>query len=124
MAVRSTPIARKTGSVASNRRVFGLRWHFFTLSCSLAPADRSGSWASACSICPSHSLGNLRDPAISVVTAGWSPGLLTPERGDGTRIATESRPAGTPEAAGVQRHWPRENGQWVGGGEWGGTDCF
>src|SRR5208337_612654 len=41
MAVRSTPIARNTGSVASNRRVFGLRWHFFTLGCSLAPADRS-----------------------------------------------------------------------------------
>lgn len=56
MAVRSTPIARKTGSIASNRRVLGLRWHFFTLGCSLAPADRSGSLASDCSICASHSV--------------------------------------------------------------------
>ena len=35
--------------------------HFFTLGCSLAPADRSGSLASDCSICPSHSVTFILD---------------------------------------------------------------
>ncbi len=34
-----------------------------------------------------------------------------------TGIAADSHPAGTPEATGVERLWPRENGQRVSGGE-------
>ena len=33
-------------------------------------------------------------------------------------MATQSGPAGTPSAAGVERRRPRENGQRLGGGEW------
>jgi hypothetical protein len=39
-----------------------------------------------------------------------------------TGIAADSHPPGTPEATGVERLWPRENGQRVSGGEWEGTD--
>jgi len=37
-------------------------------------------------------------------------------------IAANGHPAGTPGAGGVERLRPRENGQRLGGGEWGGTD--
>jgi len=39
-------------------------------------------------------------------------------------IAVDSHPAGTPEATGLERRWPRENRQRVSGAEWGGPDEF
>jgi hypothetical protein len=48
--------------------------------------------------------------------------LFCPRDKKRTGIAPYGHPAGTSEASGVERLRPRENGQRLGGSEWGGTD--